>query len=42
MISEENLIINNLNIDKLLKKTKDANNSFNQDLEIPKTYLNND
>ena len=42
MISEENLIINNLNIDKLLKKSKDVNNSFNQDLEIPKTYLNND
>ena len=42
MISEENLIINNLNIDKLLKKSKDVNNSFNQDLETPRTNLNND
>ena len=40
MISEENLIINNLNIDKLLKKSKDVNNSFNQDLETPRTNLN--
>ena len=42
MISEENLIINNLNIDKLLRKSRDANNSLNQDLEIPRTNLNND
>ena len=42
MISEENLIINNLNIDKLLKKSKDENNSFNQDLDTPRTNLNND
>ena len=42
MISEENLIINNLNIDKLLRKSRDANNSLNQDLETPRTNLNND
>ena len=41
MISEENIILNNLNIEKLLKKSKDTNNSFYQEIEItPRTNAN--
>ena len=42
MISEENLIINNLNIDKLLKKSKDDNSSISQDFDTPRTNINID
>ena len=42
MISEENIILNNLNIDKIFNKYKSENTNINQDLEIiPKPVYKN-
>ena len=39
MISEENIILNNLNIDKICKKYKSENTLINQEIEM-KSKLN--
>ena len=42
MISEENIILNNLNIDKIITKYKNDNTLVNQELEFsPKLNSNN-
>ena len=42
MISEENLIVSNLNINKIIKKYKSENSIINQELEnMPKVNFNN-